>query len=379
MRILLAVAAGLVMLPLAAGARSSPSALTMKVTSHKVLYGHTIMLSGRLWGQSHANRSVEIDARPYGTSAPHRVAAVRTDATGRWTYTVSPKIMTRYQARAGATTGPGITLGVAPAISVATAASGRLQVMVQAARHFRRRFVELQSRGSRGAWTTIERKPLNRVGAALFTPPQRNAVLRFAMSINQAGAGYLGAASHALVYRPQSVKLAPSTLSVLYKHRVTFSGQVTNGQAGERVTITAHRYGHSDAPFTTVTTKSGGLFTFTARPGMLTAFRAHLRTGQMSPKVLVDVRPIITVRELGNGRVQTHVMAGKSLGGRMVQLQQLNGSRWQTIIKQPLRSNETATFSLTLSSSLLRVAMSVNQAGAGLLGSTSHSLFYRSV
>jgi hypothetical protein len=197
------------------------------------------------------------------------------------------------------------------------------------------------------------------------------------MSVNQAGAGYLGAASHALAYRPQSVSFRPSTLTVLYGHRVTFAGRVVNGRAGETVTITAHRYGHRDAPFTSVTTRNGGRFSFSARPGILTSFRAHLRTGQTSPRVLVDVRPTLTVRELGNGRVQAHLAAGKSLRGRMVQLQRLSGSRWQTVAKQPLGPRSTATFSVPPSRSLIRVAMSVNQAGKGFLGSTSHPLYYR--
>jgi hypothetical protein len=61
----------------------------------------------------------------------------------------------------------------------------------------------------------------------------------------------------------------------------------------------------------------------------------------------------------------------------MVQLQRLSGSRWQTVAKQPLGSTSSATFSGSLSRSLIRVAMSVNQAGKGFLGSTSHPLYYR--
>jgi len=378
-RILLPVAVALMVIPLAVGARTgSPSALTMKVSSYKVLYGHRVLVSGRLWGADHAGRTVVVDARPYGASAPHRAATVVTDTAGRWQFLAGPKIQTRYTAHAGKTIGRSVTIGVEPAMSVEQLASGRVIVDVRAMRHFRGRLVELQSRSGR-RWTTIDRKSLSRLGAALFTPPQRNATLRAAMSVNQAGAGYLGAATHAFAYRPQSVMFRPSTLTVLYKHRVTFAGRVVNGHAGEVVTITAHRFGHRYAPFTTVKTTRGGQFSFSARPGMLTAFRATLRTGQVSPKVLVDVRPMITMRELGNGHVLAQVAAGKSLRGRMVQLQRLNGSKWQTLAKQPLRPNSTAAFSLPLPRTLLRVAMSVNQAGAGFLGSTSHPLYYHSL
>ena len=98
MRSLIAVAAALMVIPLAVGARSgSSSALTMKVYAYKVLYGHGVMVSGRLWGTNQAGRMVVIDARPYGASAPHRLLTVRTDAAGRWSFRAHPTIQTRYR------------------------------------------------------------------------------------------------------------------------------------------------------------------------------------------------------------------------------------------------------------------------------------------
>ena len=380
MRTLIAVAvAGALLVPIAAAARTgSPSAMTMKVSTHKVLYGHHVVLSGRLWGRDHADRRVTIDTRAYGASAPHVLAVVTTDGSGRWSLAARPRIQTAYQARAGATMGPRITIGVAPSVSVTPLASGRLSVHVRPARRFDGRFVQLQAR-SGPRWTTIDRKELNRSGTAVFTPPRQNATLRLAMSVNQAGAGYLGAASHALVYRPQSIQMQPSTLTVLYGHRVTFAGQVVNGPAGELVTITATRWGHKPFLFAAVKAGPGGRFSFAARPGILTSYVAHVRTGEKSPKVLVNVRPTITVRQLGNGRIRTHVAASKSFRGRMVQLQRLIGNGWQTIAKQPLRAGNGTSFRVSLPNSVVRVAMSVNQAGAGFMGSTSHAVLYHAV
>ena len=374
-----AVVAGVLLAPLAAAARpGSPSALTMKVSTHKVLYGHHVVLSGRLWGRNHAGRQVTIEARAYGASAPHVLAVSATDAKGRWAFTAGPRIQTAYQAHAGATIGPPITIGVAPAVAVTPLSSGRLRVQVRAAHHFGGRFVQLQAL-SGPRWTTIDRKELNRSGRAVFTPPQHNALLRVAMSVNQAGAGYLGAASHALVYRPQSIRMLPSTLTVLNGHRVTFAGRVVNGRPGELVTITARRWGHQPFLFTTVKAGRDGRFSFAARPGILTAYVAHLRTGETSPRVLVNVRPTITVRQLGNGRIRTHVAASKSFRGRMVQLQRLLGNGWQTIAKQPLHAGNATSFAISLPNSVIRVAMSVNQAGSGFMGSTSHAVHYRAV
>src|SRR4051794_12750650 len=181
----------------------------MKVSTHKVLYGHHVVLTGRVWGRNHAGREVTIEARVYGSSAPRTVALVVTAADGRWSFGAAPRLQTAYQARLGALTGPRITIGVAPAVAVASRADGTLHATVRPADRIAGRFVQLQAR-SGGHWTTVDRRTLSRSGAATFEPQHRNATLRVAMSINQAGAGLLGAASHALLYRPLSVQLAPS-------------------------------------------------------------------------------------------------------------------------------------------------------------------------
>jgi hypothetical protein len=378
-RTLVALVAGLAVIPLAAAARPGPSTLSLTPQSHKVLYGHSVTLSGRLTGAHHAGRMVAIDARTYGSSSPHRIATVTTNANGAWSFTARPRLQTSYQAHAGTAMSRRVAIGVAPAVTVNALANGRLRVHIAPVHHFTRRLVQLQARNAAGGWTTVDRMRLNRASTAVFGPRMGNATIRFALSVNQAGAGFLGAASHALLWRPKSLQLSTSGLTVLYGHHVTLTGRVVNGRAGERVTITARRYGHPDYRFAIVRTGPGGVFSFNARPSILTTYRARLASGRMSPRVVVDVRPTITVRELRNGRVQTHVAAGRSMRGRMVQLQRFSGSRWTTLAKRPLHAGSTATFAFPLSSSTIRVAMSVNQAGAGYTGSTSHPLVYTAV
>ena len=64
------------------------------------------------------------------------------------------------------------------------------------------------------------------------------------MSVNQAGAGYLGAATHALRYRPLALTMRPVAFKVLYGHRVMLTGRLVRGGAGRRVAIVARPYGH---------------------------------------------------------------------------------------------------------------------------------------
>ncbi len=63
-----------------------------------------------------------------------------------------------------------------------------------------------------------------------------------------------------------------------------------------------------------------------------------------------------------------------------MQLQRLlPGNRWETVAKAKLNSKSSAIFAaarLPRGTSLIRVAMSVNQAGAGYLGGFSRTLSY---
>jgi hypothetical protein len=176
-----------------------------------------------------------------------------------------------------------------------------------------------------------------------------------------------------------SVSLKPSALTVLYGHRVTLDGRIPDGRAGTHVAIFAHPYGRAAFRIAAVTTGPGGRFGYVANPTILTAYTARV-TGGASQAAVVDVRPTIVVRELGNGHVWTHVASAAFLYGRSVQLQRLIGSSWQTIDKHRLSSTSTTTFATGLTpNAKLRVAMSINQAGAGYVGSVSHAITYHGI
>ena len=86
------------------------------------------------------------------------------------------------------------------------------------------------------------------------------------------------------------------------------------------------------------------------------------------------------MRIVSGARVWTHVGAGRSLAGRAVQVQQLVEGQWHTIAKMKLNRSSEATFpvaKLPGGTSTLRIAMSVNQAGTGLLGAFSRPFVYQ--
>jgi hypothetical protein len=366
---------------LSAGAAQAVSqpALTLNVSGFKVLYGHELTLSGKL--ASHmSNQSVAIFSRRYGNAKMTRLAVVHTNAAGRWTFKTMPAMNTSYQARAGSSVSRSLTVGVKPAVAVSQLGDGTLWTHIAGGRSFMGQQVELQKQAGAG-WATVSKEVLNAQSNAIFMAPvtSGNETVRIAFSVNQAGAGFLGANSNPLLYHSVFLTLVPTASKVLYGNTLALSGRISSHQAGQIVTILARGYGNS-APTksTVVLTRSGGFWNTTVKPTFRTTYQARWSVNE-SPKIVVGVEPAVTVKQLINGRVWTNVAAGRSLTGKTVQLQQREGGFvWKTLTQLPLNKFNNATFAAPImsGSTTLRVAMSVNQAGAGLLGTTSHPFVY---
>jgi hypothetical protein len=158
------------------------------------------------------------------------------------------------------------------------------------------------------------------------------------------------------------------------------SGTVPTRQARETVTVWAQRLG--DASFqsvATVLTGDGGAWSYLAKPGIQTTYKAGW-SGGFSGTTVVGVRPAVSFRRLATGRFSTRAAAGRSFAGRYVQLQRRTASGgWRTLKRVRLNRRSAATFGVQLprGRSVLRIAMSVNQAGAGYLGNVSRTIVFR--
>ena len=178
-----------------------------------------------------------------------------------------------------------------------------------------------------------------------------------------------------------AVTLTTETVELVYGQTATLSGAVFSRQTGVTVTLLAERYGA--ATFSSVgstETGVGGSWTYQARPTAQTAYEASIQGGASTP-VTVGVRPAITLRIITGGRLTVRAVAAAPFAGKRVQLQELvPGNRWQTIATAPLNGRSAAIFQaakLRRGSSEIRIAMSVNQAGAGYLAGFSRTLSYR--
>jgi len=178
-----------------------------------------------------------------------------------------------------------------------------------------------------------------------------------------------------------AISLQSSTSQVVYGAPATISGTIATRQSGVTVSVLQQPYG--DTSFATVgsvVTGPGGTWSYQVRPRVQTAYQASAPEGA-SMSATIGVRPSISLRVITGKRFTTRTVAAKSFAGKVVQLQRLlPGNRWQTLAKAKLSPKSSAIFpasKLRAGSSLVRVAMSVNQAGAGYLGGFSRTLSYK--
>jgi hypothetical protein len=361
-------------------AASNP-AITFNVSAFKVLFGHKLTLSGRAASGS-AGQPVSIFSRRYGNAAMTKLATTKTHTGGTWSYKIKPSISTTYQARLGATISRNLTIGVKPAVTVSQLGDGTIWTHIAAGRSFLGQSVELQKQAGTG-WATVAKATLNATSSVTFPSPVATGTetVRVAFSVNQAGAGFLGANSDSLLFHAQLVTLIPTAQKVLYGNRVALAGRITSHQAGQIVTILAWKYGHSSPEKATIViTRKDGFWNTSDQPTIRTTYQARW-SGNQSIKSVVAVEPAVTVSQLISGKLSTRVIAGEPLTGRTVELQQLDlGIGWKTLSQLPVNKIGEVTFpapAITTGTATLRIAMSVNQAGAGYLGTTSHDLTYQ--
>jgi plastocyanin len=180
---------------------------------------------------------------------------------------------------------------------------------------------------------------------------------------------------------PPAVTAGVSLPIIVYGQSVTLSGTVSSGNANEQVTIYQQPYPQSSfAQLSTVLTTVNGAWNLvlTPSPKILTQYQAKWN-GRTSVTVGVQVRPRIRLSQR-NGRFLTIVQSGASHAGRSVLAQRLSRfGQWVTVKRVRLGGQSSAVFRLKLpkGKSRIRVAMSVNQAGAGYLAGFSPTITVR--
>ena len=178
----------------------APPAVALATSQPQIPYGAAVTLSGQV-NQRRAGEQVQILHQPYGQASQIVLATVLTGADGTFSFVTQPKILTTYQALWKGARSLVITTAVAPSISF-----GRFNGFVTrvfAGRSMARKQVQLQRLSSFGQWVTIKRVSLDLNSRARFRAALPKGVhrLRIAMSVNQAGVGYLAGFSREITWR----------------------------------------------------------------------------------------------------------------------------------------------------------------------------------
>ncbi len=175
------------------------------------------------------------------------------------------------------------------------------------------------------------------------------------------------------------VTLTVVARQVVFGGRITLSGVVPTRRAGEQVIVFAQPYGGgSFQARSTVLTGADGTWAYIAKPRVTTAYMASWRGG-MSAQVSIGVHPSIALHQTAARRFVVKVAGGRSFAGRLIQVQRRTNGRWATIrrVRLGIRSGAEFRLSLPKGRSTVRIAFSVNQAGAGFLGGTSRAISVR--
>lgn len=178
-----------------------PPSVTVAVSVPIIAYGDQTTISGAV-SSAKANEAVTVLAQPYGSSA-QQIATLMTGASGAFTYTTQPTILTAYTVKWKTATSQTVTVQVRPKLTLTRTSATRLFAKITATRSFAGRSIYLQRRSKFGQWVTVEKLKLGPLSGRSFKAPHRKGrfTYRVYMTTNQAGAGYLDTWSNSVLVR----------------------------------------------------------------------------------------------------------------------------------------------------------------------------------
>ena len=175
---------------------------------------------------------------------------------------------------------------------------------------------------------------------------------------------------------PPAVTLALSIPIVSFGSPVTLWGAVSSATANESVELDQQPWGQaSPTQLTIVKTGAGGAYSFTITPTIYTTYVARWKT-VASGSVIAQVAPKIRLLPGSGGYMKAVVSSPVSLWHRHLYLQRLSQfGQWVNIAPLTLGSQNGRLFQpvayLPKGVSHIRVFLTVNQAGNGLLAAHS--------
>lgn len=178
-----------------------PPTLTFTASSQYVVFGDKVTLSGVVSNHK-GGEAVTIYYQPYPQPNLIQRATVLTAADGTFSFIVAPRIATSYQAAWKGAYATPTSIQVQPKLTLGR--NNGWIIHAAGGVSFAGKAVQLQRLNTlTGQWVTLKKVLLNSRSSAkvLYRLPKGVNQLRLTMSVNQAGAGFLGAISPTVKYR----------------------------------------------------------------------------------------------------------------------------------------------------------------------------------
>ena len=179
---------------------------------------------------------------------------------------------------------------------------------------------------------------------------------------------------------PPAVTIAAGAPIITFGQTTAIAGQVTTGQANEKVDLYAQPYGAtSPVLVASLLTGANGAWAVSVKPAWATTYTAHWKS-TVSSAVSVGVRPSIAFTIRKHQRAAVKVRTARSMKGRKVYIQRFTRfHEWVKFRSVILGSTSGRAFRFHLKRGryTLRAYMSINQAGLGYLEGFSRTIVYR--
>lgn len=188
------------------------------------------------------------------------------------------------------------------------------------------------------------------------------------------------------VATPLGTTLAVTPKTVTYGRKVTLSGALTSKQSGQPLQVLALQCGATvPTKLASVTTTTGGAFTYQAQPLKATAYSVQAK-GLTSSSVTTSVMPRLRLGKVGKHRFSLHISAGESFAGKYATFQRFRSStkRWVRVKRVLLQANATGVAPTVITSAAfrsgieagmrVRVTLGAKQVGACYLAAVSNPI-----
>jgi plastocyanin len=179
-----------------------PPSVSLAASAPIVTYGRSLSLGGMI-SSGAAGEQVTVYGKTYGDVSYVQLATVLTGASGAWSYTVTPSLLTSYQVQWKNLKSTEIQVAVAPKLTLKRIGAWFV-ARIDAARSFKNRWVYVQRRSALGQWVNVRKVIIGTPKTQRFkirVLPSGVSRLRLFMTVNQAGVGYLAAASNVMLVR----------------------------------------------------------------------------------------------------------------------------------------------------------------------------------